>query len=106
MPPKTEKKRGRKNEVAAAKNHFNLSECEDLRIDDTSSSDNEMIIKKDQSVSSFKSVIDKIDRHVENELQLSKQKHKQFLSMAIPSAKNSTQSQSSPVNSPNRFLHK
>ena len=89
-----------------AKKHFYFSECEELKIDDTSSSDNEMISKKDQSVSSFTSVLDKIDRHVENELQLSKQRHKQFLSMAIPSAKNSTQSQSSPGNSPDRFLHK
>ena len=89
-----------------AKKHFYFSECEELKIDDTSSSDNEMISKKDQSVSSFTSVLDKIDRHVENELQLSKQRHRQFLSMAIPSAKNYTQSQSSPGNSPDRFLHK
>ena len=51
-----------------AKKNFYFSECEELKIDDTSSSDNEMISKKDQSVSSFTSVLDKIDRHVENEL--------------------------------------
>ena len=89
-----------------AKNHFYFSECEDLRIDDTSSSDDEMISKKDQSVSSFTSVLDKMDRHVENELKLSKQRHKQFMSMAIPSANNSTQGQLSPGNSSGRFLHK
>ena len=51
-----------------AKNNFYFSECEELKIDDTSSSDNKMISEKDQSVSSFTSVLDKIDRHVENEL--------------------------------------
>ena len=42
----------------AAKNHFYFSECEDLRIDDTSSSDNEMIGKRNQSVSALSSVED------------------------------------------------
>ena len=74
----------------AAKNHFYFSECEDLRIDDTSSSDNEMIGKRNQSVSALSSVEDKTNKHVEMELQLSKQRHKQFLSMVIPTAKHST----------------
>ena len=74
-----------------AKNHFYFSECEDLRIDDTSSSsDGEIVSRKDQSVSSFTSVLDKMDRHVENELKLSKQRHKQFMTVALPSANNST----------------
>ena len=93
-----ERRRERKNEPAARPNfYFNEKECEELRIDDTSSSENDEIISKieekgrnGRSVSPISSVEETTNRHVEMELKLCKQRHKQFLSMGISTAKNSS----------------